>query len=158
LLPGARFAPLREVKANVALAPGADDNPLATWLAERVVDNVQRSERVQREFYRLRAAVVLVAPDRRLQVTLRFDHGHLTIHDGMIGVPDVTFCADLPILEALTRLGKGAGSVMPRLGKGRLGAWRAALAELIGGELKIYGLLNHPRLVLRVLRVLSAAE
>ena len=146
------------MKANVALAPGADDNPLATWLAERVASNVRESAPAERDFFALRAAVVLVAPDRRLQTTLRFDHGYLTVHDGMIGVPDVTFCADLPILEALTRLRLGdlGRWPLPRLGKGSLRAWREALAELLGGELKIYGLWGHLRMVLRVLRVLSS--
>lgn len=148
------------MKTNVALAPGADDNLLATWLAERVATNVRDSAVAQRDFFKLRAAVVMVAPDRRLQATLRFDHGYLTVHDGMIGVPDVTICADLPILEALTRLRLSVrgGWPLPRLGEGGLRAWREALGELLGGELKIYGLLGHPRLVLRVLRVLSLGK
>lgn len=101
----------------------------------------------------MRAAVALVAPDRRLQATLRFDHGHLSIHDGMIGVPDVTFCGDETALRDLERLPWWRGRVPDARG----GAWRRALLEMAGGQLKIYGLLSHARLVTRVLRLLCDA-
>ena len=37
----------------------------------------------------------------------------------------------------------------------RTTAWRRCAVELLSGELKIYGLLAHPRLTVRVLRLLS---
>jgi hypothetical protein len=144
------------VDSSIALAPGADGNPLAEWLREVVSHNAGGAAR--RDFRSLRAAVALVAPDTRHKVTLRFDHGYLTIHDGIVGIPDVTFCADEPLLRALATL------PMSRLGRLPLPAWRGVrngnlretLAELASGELKIYGMLSHGRTVLRVLRLLSA--
>ena len=129
---------------NIGHAPGAEDNPLAVWAGEAVKNNVD-SGRARRDFLNMRAAVALVAPDRRLQVTMRFDHGYLTIHDGMIGIPDVTFCGDYELLM-------GIGDV-PISRIGRLPV--PPVSSLLSGELKIYGLLSHPRLVTRVLRVLS---
>ncbi len=91
------------MEANIAFAPEAEHNPLAVWVAETLRERLRRDPRRRRDFVGLRAAVVLVAKDRRLSVTLRFDHGFLTVHDGMMGIPDVTFCGDY---EALTELAK----------------------------------------------------
>ena len=130
--------------ANIDCAPGADDNPLAAWAAERVRDNVAATQQARRDFYNIRAAVVLVAPDRRLQATLRFDHGYLTIHDGMIGIPDVTLCGDYEVLMGLESV------PVSRIGRLPL----PPVSDLFSGELKIYGLFTHPLLVTRVLRML----
>jgi hypothetical protein len=125
---------------------------------------LQRSPAVRRDFDAMRAAVAVVVPDRRLSITLRFDLGQLTIHDSMIGVPDVTLCGDHAVLMQLP--------LLPQFPLGRLPlptwstpaeqrqAWRRTLLDLVSGELKIYGLLAHPRLVTRLLRLLSqpAAE
>lgn len=98
----------------------------------------------------MRAAVALVAPDAQLQVTLRFDHGYLTLHDGLIGIPDLTLCADDGDLRALADLPLWRG--IPDV---RARGWREALLEVASGEVKIYGLVTRPRLVLRLLRVLA---
>jgi hypothetical protein len=145
------------VDANIAHAPGAEDNPLAVWAGDLVAQNVSDKPRVRRDFEALRAAVVMVAPDRRLQVTMRFDHGYLTIHDGMIGIPDVTFCADYEVLMGIADfpLSKYGHLPLPPLSRSRLASWRRTFVELVSGELKIYGMLSHPRLVTRVVRVLS---
>lgn len=133
------------MSATVAFAPGAEHNALAQWLAQRVDAAVERGRRSDLRV--LRAAVCVVAPDKRLSATLRFDHGLVTVHDGMLGVPDVTFCADLPELEALATLGTGGDS---------LGKLRRSATDWLGGQVKIYGWLSHPRLVARVLRLLAA--
>lgn len=142
------------MEPHIAFAPGAEDNPLAVWASDRIKSTVLRAEAARRDFFALRAAVALVAPDKRLQVTLRFDHGYLTVHDGVIGVPDMTLCADEEALHAvaalpLTRLG--------RIPDVRKNGWRSLSLELLSGDLRIYGLFAHPRLLLRLLRVLSEA-
>jgi hypothetical protein len=105
----------------------------------------------------MRAAVALVALDRRQSATLRFDHGYLTAHDGMIGIPDVTLSGDEAVLMALSelplsRIGRLPLPTLEKTGRQR---WNAAVLELVSGELKIYGLWSHPRLVLRLLRLLT---
>ena len=127
------------------------------WVGETIRRNLSANPLAQRDFDALRAAVAMVAPNRRLQTTLRFDHGHLAIHDGMLGVPDLTFCADYDVLTSLesvplTRFGR---LPLPPFSRARAALWRQSAVEVLTGELKIYGLLQHPRLVTRVLRVLS---
>lgn len=144
------------VDADVTLAVGAEENDLAVWLAGRIERTLHDNPIVQRDFDALRAAVAMVAPNRRLQTTLRFDHGHLAIHDGMLGVPDVTFCGDYDVLTSLERvpLTKLGRLPLPPLSRSRAALWRQSAMDVLTGELKIYGLLQHPRLITRVLRLL----
>lgn len=134
---------------SVGLAPGADENPLARWAHDTIRGRVfpaadARSDaadaRRRRDLLAMRATVALVAPDRRVSATLRFDHGSVAVHDGMAGIPDVTICGKYDLLLGLASLPAAP--------------WRTLASELVAGELEIYGLLGHPRLVLRVLRLL----
>jgi hypothetical protein len=145
------------VQPQVARAPGAEDNPLANWLIGRIEASLAEREDAQRDFYALRAAIAVVAPDKRHQVTLRFDHGYLTVHDGMMGIPDVTLCADEQVLKALadiplTRFGR---LPLPPLRPSRAAVWRKSFLDLLSGELKIYGLFTQGKMVLRLLRLLA---
>jgi hypothetical protein len=145
------------VETSIALAPGADNNDLAVWVHDLVSRHVDEHAACRRDFQAMREAVALVAPDRRLSVTLRFDHGYLTIHDGMIGIPDLTLCADYEILIGiadipLSPLGR---LPLPSLSAARRTSWRTTALELVSGELKVYGLFSHFRLLLRLLRLLA---
>ncbi|MEM1029451.1 MAG: hypothetical protein AAF928_02765 [Myxococcota bacterium] len=141
------------MEPHIAFAPGAEDNELAVWATDRIAATVGRVEAARRDFFALRAAVALVAPDERAQVTLRFDHGYLTAHDGIIGVPDTTLCADESVLRSVGDLPFTRRGRLPDL---RRHAWRVLSLEILEGDLKVYGLLAHPRLVLRLLRLLGA--
>jgi len=77
----------------------------------------------------------------------------LTIHEGLVGVPTVTIRGQTQDIEALTEL-TVAGVGWTRLkGAGRAGL--SVASALRGRRLKVYGLVAHPRLVLRLLRVLA---
>ena len=147
------------VQHQVACAPGAEDNPLATWLVGRIEQSLAEREEAQRDFYALRAAVAVVAPDKRHQVTLRFDHGYLTVHDGMMGIPDVTLCGDEEVLKALADvpLSRWGRLPLPPILPARAAVWRKSFVDLLSGELKIYGLFTQGRVVLRLLRLLARA-
>lgn len=133
----------------IDLAPGADDNPLATEIGERVRANLAVRPRKLADFRALRGTIFIVAQDTGDALTLRFDHGRLTIHDGTIGIPAVTFCADKSVLLRL--------SSMPLIPLLRLPAapWSRLGSPLTRGDLKIYGILTHPRMVLTFVRLLS---
>jgi hypothetical protein len=144
------------VEPIVDLAPGAEDNALAIRLGELIRSNVAIKPYKAKDFRALRGAVQLVPKDTGEPLTLRFDLGRLTVHDGSVGIPAVTFCADAAVLLRLadmpfTRIFKLPVSWQPR-GRGVL---RDVGEALRSGELKIYGLASHPRMVLRFLRVLS---
>ncbi len=86
----------------------------------------------------MRGTVALIAQDAGTSLTLRFDFGRLTIHDGIVGVPDVTLLGAERDIEDLAD-----ARVVPFL--------RLPLP----GKLRIYGLALHPRLVSRVMRLLA---
>src|SRR5262245_40053782 len=86
----------------IDLAPGADENLLAVHLAGCIRTNLTHQPPKVADFRALRGSVQLVADDTATSVTLRFDLGRLTIHDGLIGIPTVTFCGSQATLLALS--------------------------------------------------------
>ena len=123
-------------------------------------ENVSRSWQ-RDEFARLRGSAAVVADDIDTALTLRFDFGRLTVHEGLVGVPDVTILGSTSDIRALTEVPfvKLLGVCVPRPGSA---ASRTALRNIVEAlrrrNLKIYGLLFHPRFVMRLLRVLSRAS
>jgi hypothetical protein len=145
------------VDAVVDLAPGAEGSGLARQIAELVRQNVQRPWQKQ-EFDRLRGSVALVADDVGAALTLRFDFGRLTVHEGLVGVPDVTIRGGTAEIESLADLPFSERLRIPISIRADADAKRAllhVLSSLRSRRLKIYGLTLHVRLVLRFLRVLS---
>ena len=139
------------VKPRIDLAPGAELNSLACWAHEQLLAALAGASSAKlHELRSLRAAVVFVAVDQRFSTTLRFDHGDVTIHDGIVGIPDLTFCGDLRLIESLIRLRFGRFSRLPLL---RDQAVRRFLADVASGELKVYGLFTKLHTVVRVLRL-----
>ena len=140
----------------VDLAPGAEENPLAPRLAEIIRANLGIKPHKRKDFRALRGAVQIVPLDTGEPLTLRFDHGRLTIHDGQVGIPAVTIAGDTADVMRLadlpmTRLFR-VPVALDRRGRAVLGE---VLRGLQGKSLRIYGLWTRPVLVLRVLRVLS---
>jgi hypothetical protein len=142
----------------IDLAPGAEENALAVEIAERIRHNLAAHRERVADFRALRASVLVVAEDLGESFTLRFDHGRLTLHDGNVGIPWVTFCGAsealrrlsdfpltrvfrLPVLDPFTREGRET--------------WRLILGLFVRGDFKVYGLGAHPRTVFYLLRVLS---
>lgn len=139
----------------IDLAPGAEEHPLGPRLAERIRENVLRVPSRARVFRALRGAVQIVPFETGEALTLRFDHGRCTIHDGSVGIPLITIAGPLKLLLKLEEIdlqGFRLTKRAPRL-------LSPALRDLVGrwgkGELEIYGLISHPRTVLRVVRLLA---
>jgi hypothetical protein len=142
----------------VDLAPGAEENPLAAHFGRLIREHLARDARRVSDFRTLRGSVLVVAQDSGTSMTMRFDHGRLTIHDGAIGIPSVTFCGDEDVLFRLPEIAFHRWLRFPMLGlvHRRQGGPLRELTRLVArGDLKIYGLVAHPRLILTLLRVLS---
>ncbi len=166
----------------VDLAPGADASALAQYFAERIKASLDAPS-IRRSFCALKATIFIVDFDAGETISLRFDHGRLTVHEGPIGVPSVTFGGPRRALESLEKfrirdvpgafLGNRQAAVSlvdttegrpssapasspPPSGRSRrLNA--ADLARLFAKkELRVYGLLSHPRTVFRFLKIVAA--
>lgn len=142
----------------IDLAPGAEENVLAVEIAAQIRDNLAHVPRKQADFRAIRASILVVAQDLGESFTLRFDHGRLTLHDGSVGIPHVTFCGDAAALRRLSDFPLTRRFRLPLAGpftrEGR-DTWQHLGALLLRGDLKVYGLLAHPRTVFHLLRVLS---
>lgn len=146
------------MEAIIDLAPGAEDNPVAVELADHLRRNLADRPHKQADFRALRGSILMVAQDLGESLTLRFDHGRLTIHDGTVGIPSVTICADLAALRRLSDTPITALGRLPAFGPftrdGR--STGAYLLRLFAqGDLKVYGLVAHPRTLVFLLRIFS---
>jgi hypothetical protein len=145
----------------VDLAPGAEENDLAASFADVLKHNVRTSPRVQKSFRAIRATVHFVAVDAMQAVTMRFDHGRVTIHEGTIGIPAITFCGDRAALLDLTSVPLSPWFGLPLPNPVRPRDWatlRTLYRRLADRKLTIYGFFSHARLVTRVIRILSSRD
>jgi hypothetical protein len=145
------------VEPIIDLAPGAEDNALAVEISERIRESVAHRRGAAVDFRAMRASVLMVAQDLGESFTLRFDHGRLTVHDGAVGIPSVTFCGDADALRRLSDFPLTPWLRIPSLAPfSRAGreTWRL-LAAFLAAEFKVYGLMAHPRTVVYLLRLLG---
>jgi hypothetical protein len=141
----------------VDLAPGAEENDLATAFADVLRHNLRTNARAQKSFGAMRATVHFVAVDTTQAVTMRFDHGRVTIHEGNIGIPAITFCGDREAILGLTSVPLSPWLALPIPARPRdWAALRGLYRQLAERKLTIYGFFSHARLVTRVIRILSS--
>lgn len=159
----------------VDLAPGADTSVIARYFADRIREAIEKPRLLQ-SFVAMKATVFVVDFDSGEAATLRFDHGRLTLHEGTIGMPTVTFGGPRNALLSLDRvklgdlpqalLGTGARVSLaddarrssPPPASNRRGP-RLELREILRlfsqKELRVYGLWSHPRTTVRFLRLVA---
>jgi hypothetical protein len=147
------------MQPDVQLAPGAEDNGLATMLADLVRQNLEAKPRKKDDFRALHASVCIVAEDADVALTMRFERGgKLTIHDGVVGVPDVTIRGSSDMILALsnmplaTRLGLPIPDPRDRAAVTTV---RAVMGAMRAGTLHVYGMLLHLPTVMRLTKVMS---
>jgi hypothetical protein len=143
------------MSVSIQLGPGAEDNGLASMLAELLRQNLDAKPHKLRDFYALRGTFAIVAEDADVALTMRFAFGHLCILDGIVGVPDVTVRATSDIVMALSNMPVGTlGLPIPENDEQRevlgqvVSAFRAKSFQVFGG-------LVHFGMLQRLTRVLS---
>lgn len=139
--------------ALVSLAPGADVLPFAVMMAELVRQNLHDHPHKRRYLRKARGRVALVAEDADVCCTLRFKDDRLVVHPGLFGIPNVVIRGPSSALIDLSRV-----PPHPRLGALpdlRSEVARALISALRRRELRVYGLLAHLPLGLRLARLLS---
>jgi hypothetical protein len=144
---------------DVRLAPGAEENGLAVMLADLVRQNLEAKPHKNDDFVALGGSVSIVADDADVALTLCFERGgKLTIHDGIVGIPDVTIRGPSDTILALSNmpLATRLGLPIPRLGDREAArAVRTVVGAMREGKLHVYGMAFHLALVMRLTRVMS---
>ena len=91
----------------MTLAPGAEENGLAIMLGDLVRQNLEAKPNKMADFDALEGRVSIVADDADVALTLVFERraaGSLTIHDGIVGIPDVTIRGPSEAILALSNM------------------------------------------------------
>jgi hypothetical protein len=153
--------------ADVSLAPGAEENGLAIMLGDLVRQNLEAKPKKMADFDALDGRVSIVADDADVSLTLVFARtprvggsvgGSLVIHDGIVGIPDVTIRGPSDSILALSNmpLATPLGLPLPSPGdpEGQKTV-RDLVQALREGKLHCYGMLLHLPLVMKLTRVMS---
>jgi hypothetical protein len=142
----------------IELAPGAEENGLAMMLADLVRQNLDSKPHKKPDFDALDGTISIVADDADVALTLRFDAGRLTIHDGIVGIPDVTIRGPSETILAMSNLPLGRRIKLPvpsRSDKEANKALRGMMSAIREGKLHMYGAAFHIPLMMRLTRVMS---
>lgn len=136
----------------IELAPGASENGLVLMLADLLRQNLDDKPHKLVDFNKLNGCVAIVAEDAGVALTLEFQGGKLVLHDGILGVPDITVRAgyDDVMNMSLMELTKRFALPDPR------GAVNKTVFEAMkAGRIHSYGALLHIPFMLRLTRVMS---
>ena len=138
------------MKPQIVVAEDAQENGLATMVADLLQANLDESNHKKNVFLRMKGVVALVATDAEMFATLVFDSGRCDVHDGVYSEPDLRIFSDSEsILElSLIPIVHGVPYYLNETGK-------SVAKKLLTGEICIGGMLLHPRLLTQLTIVLS---
>lgn len=147
-----------DIETKVDLAPGAEENGLATMLADLVRQNLQAKPHKRADFNALDGTVAIVADDADVSLTLRFARGKATVHDGIVGIPDVTIRGTSDTILALSNMPLSTPLALPfpdPRDKDAVATVRSVVTAMRNGSFRVYGMAFNMPLLLRLTRVMS---
>ncbi len=97
-------APTAASKAVVELAADAEANGFAIMMGNLVRQNLEAKPHKRKDFDALTCNVAIVVEDADVALTLCFEGGHLTIRDGVSGIPDATIRGDADSVIAMSNV------------------------------------------------------
>lgn len=139
-------------ESRIELAPGAENNGLAAIMSSLILQNLNDKPEKRGDFAKLRGRVAIVAEDAGVSLTMVFGGNMLTVHDGIVGVPDVTVRANSDDIVQLSLVELTRLFALPNL---RGEATRQIMDKSRRGEVRVFGGLLHLPLVLRLTRLMS---
>lgn len=134
----------------IELAPGADENGLATMLATLMAQNLADHPERASAIARLRGRVAIVAEDAGVALTIELARGRVVMHDGIVGIPDLTIRGGFEQIGDMSRMESIGALPDPR------GPVNRAMARAVREKkLRIFGLPWSARLLLGIGEVLA---
>ena len=138
------------IKDAVIVAPSAQENGLALMLAELVKENIANSPGKRWDFGRLDGRVGIVARDADVSLTLDFRRGALVIYDGLLPGRSLTITTTSEKITNLSLINLAYGVPVLHDEQGQ-----ALVKDLLGGNVRIEGLLMHPLTLVHLTRLMS---
>lgn len=121
--------------AAIELAPFADENGLALMLATLMAENLEAHPKRSRTFARLAGRVAIVAEDAGVSLTIEFQRGRAILHDGIVGIPDLTIRGGAEEIGEMSRM-ESIGPLPDPRGQVNRAMWQALREK----RLRIFGL------------------
>jgi hypothetical protein len=136
--------------AQINFAPGMDDPGLPSMIADIIKANLAVKPQKQNDFNALNGNICLQAEDAGLNMTMVFDKGTLTIHNGKVGNPKLCISTDSGTLLNLPNIDIkfGLPYYFDKVGL-------EVVKKVLNGGLKIKGLLIHPIMLTRFTKLMS---
>lgn len=135
----------------IELAPGAGENGLAIMMATMMSQNLADHPERRADFDRLLGRVAIIAEDADVALTMHFGGGRATVHDGIVGIPDVTVRGSAELIADLSRMETGRFGLPDPRGPVN----RAMVAALRDKTLRVYGWAVGLPLLARLGKVLA---
>jgi hypothetical protein len=151
--PGAGDVAGRELSTLVEYADGEDASAFAQMLGGLIEANVTTREDRKQDFTNLRARVGVAIIDIDEAVTLDFQGGHLVVHNDLQPGRDLTIRTDADTVMQLSNVKIGIAG-MPNYFDA---AGRQVVGKILGGKLKIEGLVGNLTTLNQVTRLFSVA-
>jgi hypothetical protein len=120
---------------SIEIAPSAIDNGLANMLATMMTQNVADHPERAKVLERLNGRLAIFAEDAEVAVTWVFENGRATVHDGIVGIPDLTLRGGFEQIGDMSRM-ESLGPVPDPRGPVNRAMWRAVRE----GKLRVHGL------------------
>ncbi len=136
----------------IEFGPGAEENDFAIMLLELLRQNIDDHPMKRRDFDRMRGRIAMIDEGARVAVTLHFGKRGLTVHTGIVGIPDLSIRADSDWITRMSRM-----ELLPRVGlpDPRGENTRAIFGASSNGAIKMHGALINLPMVLRLTRLIS---
>ena len=135
----------------VEFVGSACDNGFANMVGTLISQNIEDHHELAQDLIRMRGRVALVAEDVGVSLTLQFANGQLFIHDGIVGLPDVTLRAGSDEILSLSLI-ESTPLGLPNVRGENLQKVAKALWQ---GRLRLYGLAANLPLVVRLSRLMA---
>lgn len=135
----------------IELMEGTENNGLAAMVAGLIGQNLTDQPALTRPFTELTGRVALVAQDVGVALTLHFRGGSLDVHNGIVGMPDLTVVTGSDEILSLSLLETTHFGLPDPRGEHLRKIARALLSD----QLRIYGVVRHLPLLLRLSRILA---
>jgi len=136
--------------AEINMAPGVDDAGLAVMMADIIKGNLRDKPVRENDFNALNGNIYLQAVDSDVDMTMAFNKGSLTVHNGKVGNPNICIAADSLTLLDLANINIKFGLPF-YFDKAGL----TVLSKLLTRKLKLQGLITHPIMLTRFTKLMS---